>query len=210
MTRTAIESLGVSPPRLDDKSLSSVGIPAAQEPSPSLVDEPATPSDVAELRDRLAEAETDAAQWMKTALKAERDMIRWRAAIQDLTPLGSEFMDPEAVKAFARRQKTECCVAKLEAARLRKQLRDVAGSHTPLISDGEAALLRPNTNPQVNPPPRPEIERELYEALKALAIALDAPGVAELLIRKFPATWSNILDTRGPVNDALKAYEATQ
>lgn len=54
--------------------------------------------------------------------KAVDDLCRWRSAIQAMTPGGSEFMYPDAVRDWAQMLKRENAEAKLTIARLRKDL----------------------------------------------------------------------------------------
>ncbi len=56
---------------------------------------------------------------------AERDLCRWRAAIQEITPGGSEFMDPVAVRQWAAMLKRETCEAKLAKAKAERALAEV-------------------------------------------------------------------------------------
>jgi hypothetical protein len=65
---------------------------------------------------------------------AVRDLCRWRSAAQRLTPGGSEFMDPEAVRAYAdqknqrlHRALSRAVIAERELSRLRAALPDIIG-----------------------------------------------------------------------------------
>ena len=51
------------------------------------------------------------------------EVIAWRAAIQRITPGGSEFMDPASVEAWARKQNHELAEAKMKAAKAERVLR---------------------------------------------------------------------------------------
>ena len=61
------------------------------------------------------------------ALRAENerltaDLCKWRSAIQELTPGGSEFMSVDAVRGYAAMQKKETFDAHMGAAKARKEL----------------------------------------------------------------------------------------
>lgn len=55
--------------------------------------------------------------------RLESNLIKWRSAIQELTPGGSEFMNPENVKAWAQQMKSDVASAKLNLARIQVNLR---------------------------------------------------------------------------------------
>lgn len=54
--------------------------------------------------------------------RLERQMLEWRICAQEITPGGSEFMAPEAVRGYQRDLKNRYHAAKCEAALLRKEL----------------------------------------------------------------------------------------
>ena len=61
----------------------------------------------------------------RRAERAEREMIAWRAAIQRITPGGSEFMDPESVERWAQKQNRELGQTKMDVVKLRRDLDEV-------------------------------------------------------------------------------------
>jgi len=71
-------------------------------------------------------------------LTLQREMIAWRAAIQRITPGGSEFMDPESVERWAQKQNREFGQAKMGVVKLRREL-DEAGE---VIEDLKADNIR--------------------------------------------------------------------
>jgi hypothetical protein len=55
-------------------------------------------------------------------LTLQRELIAWRAAIQRITPGGSEFMDPESVERWAQKQNRELGQTKMDVVKLRRGL----------------------------------------------------------------------------------------
>jgi hypothetical protein len=55
-------------------------------------------------------------------LTLQRELIAWRAAIQRITPGGSEFMDPESVERWAQKQNRELGQTKMDVVKLRRDL----------------------------------------------------------------------------------------
>jgi len=53
--------------------------------------------------------------------QAERETVKWRAAIQRITPGGSEFMSPEAVEAWAAKVFREMGDAKMARVRAERE-----------------------------------------------------------------------------------------
>ncbi len=67
------------------------------------------------LRAQLAEKE-------KERVKSYEEMVKWRAAIQRLTPGGSEYMTPQAVEEWAAMLRNELHEARVEKVKALKQL----------------------------------------------------------------------------------------
>ncbi len=81
---------------------------------------PVAVKELAELRARVKELE-------EAHERAGRELIAWRAAIQRITPGGSEFMDPASVEAWAQKQNRELADAKMKAAMAGRALRGEEG-----------------------------------------------------------------------------------
>lgn len=56
----------------------------------------------------------------------ERNMIQWRSLAQEMTPGGSEFMTPQAVRAYYREQKDETHKAKVDRVKANRQRDEAA------------------------------------------------------------------------------------
>jgi len=86
----------------------------------------APPKTVAEVfKETLQAKDSEAEKLRDERDKAQVALCKWRSAIQNLTPQGSEFMSVEVVADWARQQKTECCQAKMEAAKLRARIAEL-------------------------------------------------------------------------------------
>jgi hypothetical protein len=79
-------------------------------------------ADYSNRREVIATALREAlADQRATIERLEREMLAWRICAQDMTPGGSEFMSPDAVRAYQRDLKDRYVAAKSEVALLKKR-----------------------------------------------------------------------------------------
>lgn len=58
--------------------------------------------------------------------ETEAKMIQWRGLAQEMTPGGSEFMHPDAVRAYYREQKDETHQAKIDRVKSQRELTELS------------------------------------------------------------------------------------
>ena len=130
--------------------------------------------DLLDARQHGEDAEKHRHDQERRAERAEREMIAWRAAIQRITPGGSEFMDPESVERWAQKQNRELGQAKMDVVKLRRELDEAIEAIKLLVERAARIIGTPqfftneNTNTGIVEAALGYLERLMSDAARAV------------------------------------------